>query len=138
LIDFGFAKTKLIAGDNEKSGSLPYAAPELLNTGLYQPQMADVWSLGILLYVMATGEFPFIMDDESAVRKMICQGALIYPQGMDRQLKCLLKRMTKVNPNERPTVDMILRSSFFDGIVEECHKGAESQVEVQSDVDLIV
>jgi serine/threonine protein kinase len=49
LADFGFAKNKLILNDDEKCGTLMYAAPELLHSGLYHTQKADIWSLGIVL-----------------------------------------------------------------------------------------
>jgi len=60
LIDFGFARSDMfpIHGEFKRSetycGSYAYAAPEILMGIPYVPQMSDVWSLGVILYVMAS------------------------------------------------------------------------------------
>jgi serine/threonine protein kinase len=116
LADFGFAKTKTFAGDDEKNGTLMYAAPELFHPGRYDTQKADMWSLGILLYVMATQRFPF---NGKHRRQIICQvrrGELQFPSRIDKEVERLIRRLTKVNPNERPTIDALLEDSFFDDI----------------------
>ncbi|KAJ1732605.1 Serine/threonine-protein kinase, partial [Coemansia biformis] len=60
LIDFGLANffdgTSLM---DTFCGSLPYTAPEILRGDAYVGPEIDVWSLGVLLYVMHTGSFPF-------------------------------------------------------------------------------
>ncbi len=60
IVDFGFA-VQLKA--NEKTrlfcGTPCYMAPEIVNKTLYDPRIADVWALGVLLYVMVGGRFPF-------------------------------------------------------------------------------
>jgi serine/threonine protein kinase len=119
LIDFGFAKGKEIAGDNEKCGTLAYAPPEMLTSGSYDPQAVDIWSLGILLYVMVIGAFPYPPGDHTILKKAICSGKLRYPRGMNSNVRQLVREMTRVNPKERPSVDVILKSSFFDDCVKE-------------------
>jgi serine/threonine protein kinase len=116
LIDFGYAKTNTLAGDDEKSGSLMYAAPELFTHGWYQTQKADIWSLGIVLYVMATASFPFGGRSDREISHQILKGHLSYPYEMDKQIMDFVKRMTKVNPNERPTIDEVLEDSFFEDV----------------------
>jgi len=61
VIDFGFARADMrpsADGQFERSetycGSYAYASPEILMKIPYIPQMADVWSLGIILYVMVS------------------------------------------------------------------------------------
>ena len=60
LIDFGFSvqnpKNDLV---NSFCGTLNYIAPELLKNQSFQPGPADVWALGILLFKLITGEYPF-------------------------------------------------------------------------------
>lgn len=60
IADFGFART---IGKEEKSatycGSAAYAAPELLQGIPYKGPIADIWSLGVILYIMVCATMPF-------------------------------------------------------------------------------
>jgi serine/threonine protein kinase len=113
LIDFGYAKQARTAGDDEKSGTVLYAAPELLTSGAYCPQAADIWSLGIVLFALATGSFPFPTTDDRKAARLIRQGRLFFPKVMDAAIEGLIQRMTAFNPNQRPTVDEILMDRVF-------------------------
>jgi serine/threonine protein kinase len=66
LIGFGYAKRTRLAGDDEKSGTVLCSAPELFASGAYFPEMADVWSLGLVLFALTTGTFPFPTTDNRA------------------------------------------------------------------------
>ena len=60
VIDFGFARSDMFPVDGQFSrsetycGSYAYASPEILMGIPYIPQAADVWSMGIIVYVMAS------------------------------------------------------------------------------------
>lgn len=60
-------------------GSLYFAAPELLNAKVYTGPEVDVWSFGIVLYVLVCGKVPF--DDQSmpALHAKIKRGHVEYP-----------------------------------------------------------
>lgn len=76
LSDFGFARSHLKNknGQNNLSetycGSYAYASPEILRGIPYQPQHADVWSMGVVLFAMVFGRLPF---DDSNYRELIKQ-----------------------------------------------------------------
>lgn len=59
LIDFGFAVEYKGLTDSTVVGTPNYICPEQLVDKQYDPQKADVWALGILLYYLMTGYFPF-------------------------------------------------------------------------------
>jgi serine/threonine protein kinase len=116
LIDLGFANDRLIVGEDAKYGTLIYAAPELLRSGQYHTQKADIWSLGILLYGMATGNFPFDGKDDRKIVRQIRQGKLKVPHSMDNNIKAMIKRLTTLKVNERPTITAVAEDHFFDEV----------------------
>ncbi|XP_075282262.1 ribosomal protein S6 kinase alpha-5 isoform X2 [Opisthocomus hoazin] len=73
IIDFGFARLK--PPDNQPLKTpcftLHYAAPELLNHNGYD-ESCDLWSLGVILYTMLSGQVPFQSQDKS----LTCTSAL--------------------------------------------------------------
>lgn len=80
LLDFGLSK---IIGPNEKCrepyGTLHYVAPEILNGQPYDKRV-DLWSLGILAYILITGHLPFNNEIESEVAKQIINNPVPYPK----------------------------------------------------------
>lgn len=66
--DFGFATDNLT--DMPKLGTPLYMAPELLNAKPYT-QKVDVWSLGVILYQLLLGDFPFKATSEEKLKEVI-------------------------------------------------------------------
>lgn len=59
ISDFGFATQKNTQRLNKILGTPPYIAPEILSGNVYDGKKSDVFSLGVLLYVLVKGSFPF-------------------------------------------------------------------------------
>lgn len=71
LIDFGFASFLDSSGTVTGScGSPSYVAPEILSKSPYNTK-CDVWSIGIIMYLMIYGELPFYADDQKEQFRLI-------------------------------------------------------------------
>ncbi len=105
MIDGNFLKTSC--------GSPNYAAPEVISGKLYAGPEVDVWSCGVILYVMLCGRLPF--DDEfiPALFKKISTGHYAIPNFLSNGAKNLLTRMLVVNPLSRITVYEIMNDPWF-------------------------
>ncbi|KAG8215598.1 hypothetical protein J3R82DRAFT_7463 [Butyriboletus roseoflavus] len=89
-------------------GSLYFAAPELLNAKVYTGPEVDVWSFGVVLYVLVCGKVPF--DDQSmpALHAKIKRGFVEYPVWLSAECKHLLSRMLVTNPAARaPLIEVL-------------------------------
>ncbi|KZO97280.1 Pkinase-domain-containing protein [Calocera viscosa TUFC12733] len=114
LIDFGLSN--LYNPQNHLStfcGSLYFAAPELLNAKVYTGPEVDVWSFGVVLYVLVCGRVPF--DDQSmpALHAKIKRGVVEYPNWLSQECKNLLSRMLVTNPVLRATLTEVLNHPWM-------------------------
>ena len=78
----------------------------------------DVWSLGISLYYLLTGEFPFTAeysDGNAKLKKVICAGKYKYPNNCDLTDDCkdLIQKMLTVDPKERITIPEALNHPWI-------------------------
>jgi serine/threonine protein kinase len=110
LLDFGYCKEQRIGFDADKSGTCRYCGPELLTNGIFNTHKADIWSLGILLFVMDTGMFPYKSSNEDIIKKMIQRGELASPEYLDSSIANVYEKMTAMSPNQRPTLDDVLNN----------------------------
>ena len=60
-------------------GSPPYAAPELLLAQEYDGRLSDVWSLGVILYILVTAGFPFPGDSVEKLKRAVLSDHLKIP-----------------------------------------------------------
>ncbi|KAF9981958.1 serine/threonine-protein kinase KIN2 [Modicella reniformis] len=109
IIDFGLSN--LYSSRSHLStfcGSLYFAAPELLNAKVYTGPEVDIWSFGIVLYVLVCGKVPF--DDQSmpALHAKIKRGFVEYPAWLSNDCRHLLSRMLVTVPSQRATMAEVL------------------------------
>lgn len=114
IIDFGLSNTY----SNENllktfCGSLYFAAPELLSARPYHGPEIDVWSFGVVIYVLVTGRVPF--DDKSmpALHSKIKRGYVEYPSWLSSDCKDLLSKMLVVDPSQRASLDDVKRHPWM-------------------------
>ena len=111
-------------------GTAGYMAPEvahLLPTETYDAYKADIYSLGMWLYVMLFGEFPikenydtWSVDDSEIIGwvtglKCSIQTKKLWWWASD-ELQELIGNMLSMDPDERPTIDEILQSEWLNSI----------------------
>jgi len=70
LIDFGFAVESHGLVESTVVGTPNYICPEQLNAKQYDPYKADVWAMGVLLYFLMTGYFPFRGDTKQLYKRI--------------------------------------------------------------------
>jgi len=98
-------------------------APEVYSCQEYSGTQADVWSLGIVLFIMLTGvppmEIPSVQDDRFRLMKSSGAKALLRAWRMNTWFSSdamdLLNRILVVEPSRRPTVEEILSHPWFGG-----------------------
>ncbi|KAI5808983.1 kinase-like domain-containing protein [Peziza echinospora] len=114
IIDFGLSN--LFAPRSHLKtfcGSLYFAAPELLQAKQYVGPEVDVWSFGIVLYVLVCGKVPF--DDQSmpALHAKIKKGVVDYPQWLSLECRNILSRMLVTEPRARATLAEIIQHPWL-------------------------
>ena len=115
LIDFGLSKVLKTMDDiiKEKVGTLYYMAPEVI-LGDYN-EKCDVWSCGVILYIMLSGNPPFYDNDKDKLKEKICNieynfNLPIFSK-VSEDAKDLLKQIF-VSNEYRPTISEILNSTW--------------------------
>ncbi|CAN6219660.1 unnamed protein product [Urochloa humidicola] len=94
-------------------GSPNYIAPEVLLNKGYDGSMADIWSCGVILYVMLTGNLPF--DDQNVVvlYQKILKGNAHIPKWLSQGAQDMLRKILDPNPDTRIGVDGIRAHDWF-------------------------
>jgi serine/threonine-protein kinase SRK2 len=130
LADFGFSKADdMHSAPGSRVGTPAYLAPEVIDTragGTYDGKAADVWSLGVLLYVLTVGRYPFSApasgrrggaDNErmEAVLRHILKAEYAYPEADQPSAQCrdLIAAMLVRDPAKRAAVGAVMRHPWY-------------------------
>ncbi|KAI0477815.1 hypothetical protein GGR56DRAFT_665622 [Xylariaceae sp. FL0804] len=114
IIDFGLSNLFAPRGHLKTfCGSLYFAAPELLQARVYTGPEVDIWSFGIVLYVLVCGKVPF--DDQSmpALHAKIKKGQVDYPNWLSADCKALLGRMLVTDPKQRASMYEVMNHPWM-------------------------
>jgi len=112
LSDFGLgALPNSINSENGKlmttCGTPNYVAPEVLSKSGYEGAPADIWSLGVVLYVVMAGCLPFDEPTLPGLFKQIMQAKYDSPPWFSKELKALLNKMICVDASQRITLEAL-------------------------------
>ena len=104
LIDFGLSTC--IPNDRKVKifcGTPSYMAPEIVSKIEYAGPPADVWALGVLLYALLCGCFPFKGSTDKELYRKIIRAETKYPDTLSNSVRLLLRRIFSTDPHGRPT-----------------------------------
>ncbi|CAH8448144.1 unnamed protein product [Dicrocoelium dendriticum] len=113
LIDFSFGTQYSGALLTTWCGSPPYAAPEIFNGEPYVGTKADIWSLGVLLYVMVCGTLPFDAQPLPDLKNQVLSANFRVPYWLSTSCEHLLRTMMAKSPSKRPTAREISQHPWF-------------------------
>lgn len=114
IADFGLSNIMTDGNFLKTScGSPNYAAPEVINGKLYAGPEVDVWSCGVILYVLLAGRLPFDDDHIPSLFAKIAKGSYTVPQWMAPGAVELIRKMLVVNPVQRVTIEEIRDDPWF-------------------------
>lgn len=94
-------------------GTPAYVAPEVLCRKGYDGAKSDIWSCGVILYVLLSGHLPFQDSNLINLYKKIGQGRYKCPFWFSFEVQRLLSRMLDPNPSTRISIAKIKKSSWF-------------------------
>ncbi|KNA19803.1 hypothetical protein SOVF_058140 [Spinacia oleracea] len=94
-------------------GSPNYVAPEILANRGYNGATADVWSCGVILYVILTGYLPFDDRNLAVLYQKIARGDVQIPKWLSAGAQKMIKRILDPNPVTRITVAEIKADQWF-------------------------
>ncbi|XP_060579752.1 SNF-related serine/threonine-protein kinase-like isoform X3 [Ruditapes philippinarum] len=108
LTDFGFSNMFNPGNKLETScGSLAYSAPEILLGDSYDAQAVDIWSLGVILFMLVCGKPPFQEVNDSETLTMIMDCKYQFPPHVSQSCRELVSLMLRKEPGHRATLQQI-------------------------------
>ncbi|XP_039560850.1 SNF-related serine/threonine-protein kinase [Passer montanus] len=117
LTDFGFSN-KFQPGKKltTSCGSLAYSAPEILLGDEYDAPAVDIWSLGVILFMLVCGQPPFQEANDSETLTMIMDCKYTVPPHVSKECKDLITRMLQRDPKRRASLEEIENHAWLQGV----------------------
>jgi serine/threonine protein kinase len=139
ISDFGLAR--YVCPDNNvlastTCGTPGYVAPEILDNKKYDNRV-DYWSLGVVMYIMLSGQPPFFHEDNFELFEMIKEGEFdmsgdIWENNVSDAGKDLIKKLLVVDPDQRLTDENILEHQWVQGQFEPKGEGVAAFTQLQA------
>ncbi|KAJ4899074.1 CBL-interacting serine/threonine-protein kinase 6 [Raphanus sativus] len=94
-------------------GTPAYVAPEVISKKGYDGAKADLWSCGVILFVLLAGYLPFRDDNLVNMYKKIHRGDFKCPGWLSSDARRLVTKLMDPNPNTRISIDKVMDSPWF-------------------------
>ena len=116
VIDFGTCEILKKSKLTEQIGTSFYIAPEVLKNGYNEK--CDLWSCGVILYILLCGSPPFYGKNEKEIFSKILSGNFSFRHKIwnkiSNEAKNLVKRMLEINPDKRLSARDALKDKWFE------------------------
>lgn len=117
LIDFGFSVVRRPTDPllDDYPGSPAYAAPELMQGIPYPGYSSDIWAMGVVLYILVTGEYPYWSEDRQDMYQQIVKLPLDFgPYSyLSKEVPELISWMLSKDWRKRPTIQQIKSHPWY-------------------------
>jgi len=128
IADFGFSN---FWSPNDRldtwCGSPPYAAPEVFLGQKYIGPEVDIWSLGVVLYVLVCGALPFDGGNLQILRDRVLSGRFRIPYFLSVECESLIRKMLVVDANKRFSLWQVKRHRWMQAEVPAAESAEEEQ-----------
>ncbi|KHN40977.1 CBL-interacting serine/threonine-protein kinase 10 [Glycine soja] len=94
-------------------GTPAYVAPEVIKRKGYDGAKADIWSCGVVLFVLLAGYFPFHDPNMMEMYRKISKAEFKFPSWFPQGVQRLLRKMLDPNPETRISIDKVKQCSWF-------------------------
>ncbi|XP_047316926.1 CBL-interacting serine/threonine-protein kinase 6-like [Impatiens glandulifera] len=94
-------------------GTPSYVAPEVIGNRGYDGSMTDLWSCGVILFVLLSGYLPFQADNVISLYKRICRSEIRFPNWVSDEARVILNRILDPNPHTRITIAQLMETDWF-------------------------
>uniref|UniRef100_A0A453SEG3 non-specific serine/threonine protein kinase n=1 Tax=Aegilops tauschii subsp. strangulata TaxID=200361 RepID=A0A453SEG3_AEGTS len=111
--DFGLSSLSQNGFLHTTCGTPNYVAPEVLSDGGYDGSAADVWSCGVILYVLMAGYLPFEENDLPTLYDKITAAHFSCPDWFSQGAKSLIQRILDPTPKTRMTIKEMKSDTWF-------------------------
>ena len=115
LIDFGLSIQQNAKKEKRRVGTPYYMAPEMIFGNFVKA--SDIWSIGVIMYIMVTGKQPFWGKNKDEVLNKVKNGRYdmksLYYSKCSNSVKDLIKKMLVTEPEKRMTIEACLEHSWF-------------------------
>lgn len=94
-------------------GTPAYVAPEVILKKGYDGAKADIWSCGVILFVLMAGYLPFHDANLMAMYKKIYKGDFRCPPWFSSEVRRLILKLLEPNPKARITIPQLMETAWF-------------------------
>ena len=118
ISDFGLAGIFSDEKISQYCGTEGYAAPEIMNNVPYDSSV-DIWSLGVIVYILLCGFRPFESDDRYELYQQVTSGTVEFPSPewdeISKEAIDFISQMLKIDPTKRITIEDALNHPWIAG-----------------------